>query len=593
MCGINVILGQDPQNRIQSMMDATAHRGPDHSAFCQVEEGLFFAGNRLKILDLSDKSNQPLWTEKKDAVLIWNGAIYNYQDLRNQLIDWGYHFSTHSDSEVLLYWLQHHGEQGIKSLKGMFALAFADLKKNSLIIARDQSGEKPLYYTQENETWLFSSECKPIQNVLQSKSSINIGQFPFYFYLRHTLPDQTFFRGIQQFPIGTSWTMDLKGKNWKENSLSLSKTLKGNISHTHFEELLKEAVLKNFHADSNIGVMLSGGADSSLLYALWYEETGIQLPTFTVHFEEKLQKKYADPLFVGKYFKKYPSLQHTIDISLQSIQDNWKKYIQSLDQPIGDSAGMLTWMIAKEASKEVKVLISGAGADELFGGYNRHKAYLAYIQHPKFWLNLKKSNIAKFLPANWRKMIQSIEEDPRETYFQMAALVSMPKELIQKLELIYPKEEGLLKNALSWDRKFYLVNDILKIHDNACMAHGIEGRSPYLDTEIVELIQQLSETEHRELIGKKWIKLSLEQRNLGFIGKRQKLGFGLPLEEWFLRKEFRNWVFGPIQAMEKEWGSFFPKEMRNLASNPSKAKGRQFLQIWNLFLLASWLEENN
>lgn len=592
MCGINVIIGRDPQFRIQSMMEASAHRGPDHSAYCQVSENLHFAGNRLKILDLSDASNQPLWTENKDAVLVWNGAIYNYQDLRNQLIDKGFRFRTNSDSEVLLYWLQHQGEAGLKSLKGMFALAFADLKKNSLIIARDPSGEKPLYFGEENGTWYFSSESKPIQIAKQEKAKINTDQFPFYFFLRHTHPGHTFLEGIQQFPIGTCWTMDLEGKNKKEDILSIKTDINGNPDHTLFEELLKDAVLKNFHAERPVGTMLSGGADSSLLYALWYEETGIQMPTFTVFLEGKLQKKYSDPLFSKRFGKKYPSFNHPVEISLQKIQENWKEYIQSLDQPIGDSAGMLTWMLAKEASQQVKVLISGAGADELFGGYNRHKAYLSYLQHPNFWHFLKKTGIATLLPFDMEKMIKSMEESQSLTYIQMAALENLPEGLLKELQLLYPSKADGIKNALDWDRTIYLVNDILKIHDNACMAHGIEGRAPYLDTELIALSQQLSEEKHRELIGKKWIKTSLQKRNLDFVGKRKKLGFGLPLKEWLSDRNFKEWVFEPIEKMEKKWGSHFPQEMRNLASNPGKARGRQFLQIWNLFLLASWLQEN-
>lgn len=592
MCGINIILGKDPDNRIQSMMTATAHRGPDHSAYCQVSENLHFAENRLKILDLSDASNQPLWTENKDAVLVWNGAIYNYQDLRNQLIDVGYQFRTNSDSEVLLYWLQHKGEAGLQSLKGMFALAFADLKKNSLIIARDPSGEKPLYYGEENGTWYFSSESKSIQIAKQHRAKIDTDQFPYYFFLRHAHPEHTFLNGIQQFPIGTCWTMDLEGKNRKEDIWSIQTEVRGNPDHTLFEELLKDAVLKNFHAERPIGAMLSGGADSSLLYALWYEETGIQMPTFTVYLEGKLQKKYSDPLFAKRFGKKYPSFNHPVEISLQKIRENWKEYIQSLDQPIGDSAGVLTWILAKEASQQVKVLISGAGADELFGGYNRHKAYLSYLQHPNFWHFLKKSGIARLLPSDLEKMVQSIEDSQSLTYIQMAALENLPEGLLKELQLFYPAKADGIKNALDWDRTIYLVNDILKIHDNACMAHGIEGRAPYLDTELIALSLQLSEEKHRELIGKQWIKTSLQKRNLDFIGKRKKLGFGLPLMEWLSDRDFKEWVFEPIQKMEKEWGNHFPQEMRNLASNPGKARGRQFLQIWNLFLLASWLQEN-
>jgi asparagine synthase (glutamine-hydrolysing) len=191
-----------------------------------------------------------------------------------------------------------------------------------------------------------------------------------------------------------------------------------------------------------------------------------------------------------------------------------------------------------------------------------------------------------------RKMLESIHENPSNTFIQMSALENIPEQYLASFLAYYPKSDFLLKNALNWDRTFYLVNDILKIHDGACMAHGIEGRSPFLDFDLISFSQNLSEEEHVGKIGKKWIREALIKRGLGSIANRKKLGFGLPLEEWFQEKVFLEWVIGPIRKMEQEWGQHFPENMRTLSADPSKAKGRQFLQVWNLFLLASWLEAN-
>jgi asparagine synthase (glutamine-hydrolysing) len=591
MCGINVIIGAKQEKQIDLMMQATMHRGPDHSGSCKVKEGLYFAGNRLKILDLSPACNQPLWTKERDAILVWNGAIYNYQDLRNELLEIGYHFSSNSDSEVLLYWLKHYGSAGIRDLKGMFALAFADLKENQLVIARDPSGEKPLYFAQENNSWYFSSEAKAIKEALPGPPKINYSQFPYYYFLRHAHPQQSFFENIAQFPIGSCWSIDLNSGE-KTSFTWLPKTSLKTPAHSGvFQELLKDAVLKNFHAERPVGLMLSGGADSSLIYALWYEETGEPLPAYTITFPKNIQGKYSDPKFVGHLAKKYPLLQHPVEITLEKVKANWEEYIKSMDQPIGDSAGFLTWMLAKEASKDIKVLVSGAGADELFGGYNRHKAYLMYLKQTKLLQNLKNLGVAKILPSAASKFLESIEENPQQSFMQMAALEKIPMPMLQELSNFYPKNKGDLKNAIEWDRKWYLVNDVLKIHDNACMAHGVEGRAPYLDSELIALSLGMSESQHREQLGKKWIKSALQKRGLGLISNRKKLGFGLPLAEWMKERDFRGWVIGAIQKMEKEWGDYFPPEMRKLAANPGKAEARQFLQVWNLFLLASWLEQ--
>lgn len=592
MCGINVILGKTnkkAQHDIEAMMRSTAHRGPDYSAWNQVGASLFMAGNRLKILDMSEASNQPLWNQEKNAVLVWNGALYNYQDLRNSLLHLGYFFETNSDSEVLLHWLKHYGKNGLKDLKGMFALAFADLDKQELLIARDPSGEKPLSFAEHKNNWYFSSEARAIKEITDSR--IDISQFMPYFYVRHPFPKGSLFADISQVLAGQAMLLDFDGKKKECWDLGKQHLPMGKFDPNRLEEVLKDAVLKNFHTERPLGVMLSGGADSSLIYALWYEETGQALPTYTITFDHKYQKNYCDPNFANKFNKHYPSFHQEVKIDLTKVKENWPAFIQSLDQPIGDSAGFLTWMLAKEASTAVKVLISGAGADELFGGYNRHQAFLQYLKHPNFWENIKKLGIHQAFPASLKKMIGSIGETQQETFIQMSALQQIPSHYLPLFTALYPSSGNPMKDALEWDRVFYLVNDILKIHDNACMAHGIEGRSPYLDQELISISLGLSETQHREQIGKKWIKEALQKRNLGFISNRKKLGFGLPLREWMANKEFQEWVCPAIKQLEKDWGQHFPDEMRTLAKAPDKAKGREFLQVWNLFLLASWLEQ--
>ncbi|SMD42136.1 asparagine synthase (glutamine-hydrolysing) [Aquiflexum balticum DSM 16537] len=592
MCGINVIINanSDGQKAIEAMTNATIHRGPDHSGFSKVSENVFFAGNRLKILDLTDASNQPIWNDEKDAVLVWNGALYNYQDLRKELLDLGCSFSSNSDSEVLLKWLKTHGSKKLSALEGMFALVFADLIKNEIIIARDISGEKPLHYFQQDTIWYFSSESRGITAGLNFLPKIDPKQFIPFFYYRNSFTDKTFFEKVDQILPGEVLVLDFQGKVLDRKKLKIIPATHRILDQITFEETLKDAVLKSFHAERPVGMVLSGGADSSLLYAMWYEETGQAIPTYTVALEKKFRKKYADPHFADFFGKKYPSQHHEIFVDKKIILDNWNGYIQSLDQPIGDSAGFLTWYVAKEAKESVKVLVSGAGADELFGGYRRHKAFQHYLANPRLfhWMKSMGKNIP--LPLAWQKLLQSIHQNPEMTFIQMAALQEIPDELMSHFQNWYPKTNHPFKNALDWDRTFYLVNDILKIHDNACMAHGIEGRAPYLNQQLLSLTAALSEKPLLELAGKKQIKTALKKRGLEKIANRKKLGFGLPLMEWFGEKDFRNWVFPAIHKMDKDWGKEFPPEMRKLSANPEKSDKRHFLQLWNLFILASWLE---
>ncbi|WP_076498266.1 asparagine synthase (glutamine-hydrolyzing) [Belliella pelovolcani] len=592
MCGISLLIDNSPQAeyKIHQMMAANRHRGPDHTECSQVSEKVWIAGNRLKILDLSDASNQPFWDESKRYVLVWNGALYNYQDLRNKLLDIGYTFKTNSDSEVFLLWLKEHGVSGIKSLKGMFSFVFVNLDLEEIIIARDPSGEKPLYYHQKDDQWVFSSEARGVKAGLDQRPNIDGAQFLPYFYSRHTFPDRSFYQGIQQFLPGRGLKLDLQGKCLVEFTWEHEVAKKEAFSQQLFESKLKDAVLKNFHSERNVGVILSGGADSSLLYQLWLEETGQPMPTFTATFEKAFQKKYRDPIYARKLTSNYEGFHHEVHISLDKIKANWDEYIESLDQPVGDSASLLTWIIGKEAKSDVQVLISGAGADELLGGYQRHSAFKFYLNNKTLLLKLKPYIQWLPLPRRVRKFLASIKADPKHTFLNFASLRPVPEETAQQFLNWYPSVTDVYSAALDFDRKYYLVNDILKVHDNACMAHGIEGRTPYMDFDLIAWIKSFSEAEHLKICGKQPIKSALIYRGMDKIAKRKKLGFGLPLEEWFARdKAFQNWINPEIKAMYYKWGRHFPMEMQALCKAPEKASKDQFLLIWNMFILASWL----
>ncbi len=590
MCGINVLINS--QGDINELMEYTRHRGPDQSAASKLGPHVYIAANRLRILDLTDTSNQPFWNKEKTEVLIWNGALYNYQDLRNELLELGVHFHTNSDSEVLLHWLSHYGTEKLDQLKGMFSFAFAKLETKQLIIARDPSGEKPLYFYSKDNEWAFSSEAGSLHKIYPTE--IDQSQFPSYFHLRHAHSEQSFYKEIKQMAPGTAFVISFDGKKESEIKWEHPKTdLPTPHTQYQFEELLKDAVLKNFHAERPSGLVLSGGADSSLIYALWYEETGVRLPTYTATLDKKYQAKYSDPLFAKKLQNKYPSLHQEVPVSFNTIKENWPSYISTLDQPIGDSASFLTWLIAKEATSQVKILLSGAGADELFGGYQRHNAFKKFLEKEAMFRWILQSGMHKLLPANYRKFFASIENTAAKTFIQMAALEKVDSQYLNALSKRYPNSEGTFKNALEWDRTMYLINDILKVHDNACMAHGIEGRSPYLAFEMIALSKSMSEQQHLELCGKKWIKEALTDRGLAKIAHRKKLGFGLPLKEWAREQAFMEWIRKPLNDFGQQWEPYLPEKMRNLSLNPEKARDRDFLQLWNIMVLASWLTKKN
>lgn len=587
MCGIHLIWGKGANEKaVESMLEQSRHRGPDQQASFSPWPGLWIGVNRLKILHTGAEADQPFMAPDGSSLLIWNGELYNYQEIRNLLIQMGVTFFTHSDTEVVLHTLRFFGEKGLEKLHGMFALIYVDLTEKSVLIARDKNGEKPLYYAQNPDTIILSSECRSIQ-VLKS-SEADTKQFENYFYLRAPHLGNTFFKGVHEWK--PEWYSKLLGHSafhWNH----IPSHRKNDIDPTFdkFKETLTDAVLNQFHADVPVGIQLSGGADSSLLYVLWYKETGTPLPSYTIQMEQKYRNKYADGDSARRFAKQIPSSHHLIEITQGVFWENWDEYLKSVDQPVGDSASFLNWMIGKEAKKSVKVLVSGAGADELWGGYQRHKAFEIYQKHKDLLVRFQ--GILGKLPLgrSYQKFISAIDLTPQKTFLNFCSLANIPEELNEAYDRLFNRELPLYSQMLDFDRQVYLVQDVLKIQDNALMAHSIEGRSPYLDTSMVALWRNVKDEEL--LKGKPWINQSLVESDLRWITERKKMGFGLPLEEWFAENgEFSKKVFSSIKAFEKTHGYFFPPEMRKLAANPEYGIKHHFLTLYNLFLLAEWVK---
>ncbi|WP_194775477.1 asparagine synthase (glutamine-hydrolyzing) [Pararhodonellum marinum] len=594
MCGINLVLNNRDNGElaIQQMMEATRHRGPDQSDWIKVDQGVWLAGNRLKILDLRDIANQPVFSKDGKGILVWNGALYNYQDLRNELLDQGIVFETQSDSEVLVNWLRVFGQKGVSKLQGMFAFVFVDQEDQTIIVGRDPYGKKPLYYWESDGTWLFSSETKGILAAGLYRKKLESAQFLPYFYSRHTFPEETFFQNIFQWLPGKVMLLDYKGDILNQFYLEIFKRPIKLPSQNDFREMLTDAVLKHFHADVPVGIILSGGVDSTLLLQTWMQQTQVPLHTFTIGFEKKYQRNSKDARYAKTVAEKYHCAHHEITVTPELVMEQWQNYIVHLDQPIGDSAGFLTWKLAMSAKPYVKVLISGAGADELFGGYNRHKAYKWYLKHPhlsKFLIRFK--NWVPTWSRAGRKFLDGLDNDKMATYINFSSLYQIPKSKLNAFSHFYPKQLPPYKAALEWDRSYYLIHDVLKIHDNACMSHGIEGRAPYLDQPLVEMSLSLSEDQHLNLGPKEWLNGLLNASGMEAVTKRKKMGFGLPLKDWMRdHPTFRKTILETLRRFEQKHGQDFPEEMLNLIQNAESRIKTDYLAIWNLFVLGSWLE---
>jgi asparagine synthase (glutamine-hydrolysing) len=586
MCGIHLIWGKTANEvSIRKLVEAARHRGPDQQAVYSPWPGLWIGVNRLSITHPGPDADQPFYTQDGRGVLIWNGEIFNFLELREEVISMGVDCKAQSDTEVLAYLIKFFGTEVLKKIEGMFALIYVDLLKKTVFVARDPNGEKPLFFYQAQDTLMISSETRGIAQL--TNANLELKQLDHYIYFRNPSPGNTFFQGIKTWKPG-NYSLISQFQNIQWNTLP-KEQVHENPSLAIFQTTLEKAVLRQFQADVPVGIMLSGGMDSSLLYAIWYKQTGKALPSFTIQVEKKYRQKYSDGDAATRFTQTYPSDHQLIEVDQKMVLDHWDAFIQNLDQPVGDSASFLTWMIGKQAKGQVKVLISGAGADELWGGYQRHKAFHHYLQFQSLWS--LSAPFLKHLPfgREWKKFNSGIGSNPEDTFLNFSALSNPAKELYADYQKIMHSNYPSYKQALDFDRKVYLVEDVLKINDNSLMANSIEGRSPYLDYQLIKLWKTVENSSL--LLGKPWIASSLEDLNLSWISQRKKTGFGLPLLEWLSEDgRFAKRVFAAIKDFGKANKSGFPLWVIQLTQNPEKYVKTHFLLMYNLFLLAEWLK---
>ncbi|MDQ4139297.1 MAG: asparagine synthase (glutamine-hydrolyzing), partial [Bacteroidota bacterium] len=394
MCGINLIIskqGPAPDSAILRLTQANAHRGPDATVYYTTNYGegkIYFGHNRLKIIDLSNDANQPLFSPDRRYLLLYNGEVYNYPALRTELQAKGYSFQTTSDTEVVLATLLIYGQAGLEKLNGMFALLFYDTQTQKLIAARDRFGIKRLYYFHSNEYLLISSEINSLLASGLIKKDLNETQLLNYLRYRHALKPQTFFRNIYELEEGQILTY-LNHKLHLDSYVPLPVTATAS-DHSdaeitwHTENLLLKSVERQLRSDVPVGLFLSGGVDSTLILALVQQLGYRHFPAFTI--SNKASESIfgsADYRFARLAAQDFGADHQSFEIDA-SILKYLDELVSTLDQPIADGAALLTYYLSKQVRSTIKVALSGAGADELFGGYNRHRAFYHFLQHRRF-----------------------------------------------------------------------------------------------------------------------------------------------------------------------------------------------------------------
>lgn len=545
MCGITGIINSKEKDAILKMTDAIRHRGPDDDGFF-VDEHLALGMRRLSIIDLTG-GKQPLSSTDGRFLIFFNGEIYNYKELRAELLKAGQNFETESDTEVVLRMFEVYGLNELSRLRGMFAFAIYDKEKSELTLVRDFFGIKPLYYWKKgNQIIAFSSEIKSFLTLVAFKPEVNDAAVFNYLSFQYNPLEETFFKNVFKLPPAHYIKIDVKTgraemkKYWqfefKQNdSMDERKTAKEIL------EVMEDSVSHHMIADVAVGSFLSGGIDSSIIATLMSKiHDGGRIKTFTVGFESLSEGREAletaRPLNTDHY---------EVTIGAQEYFENLPKVIWHFDEPVADPSSLGLYFLAREATKHVKVVLSGEGSDELFGGYNIYLEPFA-----RRWLTWIPNVILKFiskLPFNFRGKNYAKRASQRlEDWYIGNASIFSEKE-VEVLWKGKPEKKFSLGNIykqvtnLSDSTKMqyidihtWLVGDILAKADKMTMAHSLELRVPFLDIEVARLTATLTDQfKWRSGATKYLLREAFKKVLPESVRRRKKLGFPTPVKSWF------------------------------------------------------------
>ncbi len=533
MCGIFGFVGFNDSKLLRVMSKAMLHRGPDQQGFFY-KNGLGLGMNRLSIIDTS-KIELPIANEDKSLLLVFNGEIYNYKEIRKELLNKGHRFATRTDAEVLVHLYEERSYEMLDMLNGMFAFAILDLKQGKLFLARDRLGIKPLFYYYEQGKLLFASEINGLLATKLVKPKPNLESIDRFITFRYNSSQQTLFEGINRLEPATYGVfkddnLELR-KYWRIKPKPPQKALK------ELNLLLKDSIKLRLQSDVKVGIFLSGGLDSSTV-AYYVSRLGCMLTSFSMNFKEN---KKAE-LMVGKLGLKH----HSFKLSSSCLQ-LLPKLIKHLGEPLADPIIIPTYLLAKEAKKYCTVLLTGEGADEIFGGYEQYKIMLLFWYHkqhtPKFIQSSLQTLLnLPFMPKNladfhrqqdaglaYTTLISCFSESER------GELYSMP--LKSKLKPNFLLDESLLYNMQFYDVQHFLTADNLYRLDMMLMAHSMEGRVPFLDHRIVELAFGLPDEMRRN---KAILRKLMQGRLPSRIVNAKKERWILPTDKIFPYDEFKK-----------------------------------------------------
>lgn len=619
MCGICGFYEYDSHKPasdevLGDMLRVLHHRGPDDSGV-HFDNDLALGMRRLSIIDLSG-GKQPVSNENGTVVTVFNGEIYNYRELRDELESRGHTLTTESDTEVIVHLYEDFGEDCTRHLRGMFGFAVWDSRQRRLFVARDRLGIKPLYFTQAGGALIFASEIKAILQHPAVHVELNVEALNNYLSLKYVPSPQTIFKGISALPPGFSLVCDSNGvrirRYWDLSFADCgNRHLREEVYAEQLDALLRECVKQHLMSDVPFGAFLSGGVDSSTIVALMSQFMNERVKTYSVGFEGD-GEAFSELPYARIVAKKFHTDHHEVIIRPSHFSSLAEKVIWHLDQPLAENATLANYMVAELASRDVKMVLTGEGGDELFAGYARYSGerfspLFRTIPRPIMSLalaacsrlpGLRRQKLALFALSqpdettrfvNWFPLFNSgMKQSVLSSEFKKS-LSGYGADFVFAQHLSRTDAAGPLNRMLYMDTKLWLADLLLARGDKMSMAVSLEARVPLLDHKLVEFAASLPQNLKlrrftRKYLLKKVSKAWLPQEILN----RKKQGFPMPTSQW-LRKEARGFMRDVLSTSAvKRRGLFHPPFVERLMSEHERGLADHGSLLWGLMNVELW-----
>jgi len=605
MCGICGIFGFNDEKLVKEMTRILAHRGPDDEGF-YFDTDIGLGHRRLSVIDI-EGSHQPIHNEDESIWVIHNGEIYNFLELRADLLKKGHRFYTNGDAEVIVHAYEEYGESCVKKLNGMFAFAIYDRNKKNLFLARDRLGIKPLFYLNFKGRFLFASEEKALLEYEEYKPRVNLRVLPYFLgYSYENTHTETLFEGIKKLPPGHIMSVSKEGlkiqKYWDLQACPSHNS--ETFYATNILRLLMQSVKSQMISDVPLGVYLSGGLDSSSIVGVMSQFTD-NIKTFSVGFGTGIENELSYAKIVAEHFE----TDHKEIIVEPGKMDIIEEIIWYCGAPINDFAIIPVYLMSKKAKKDVTVVLTGDGGDEVFGGYNRTYARHMRVKKigeylPANTVSVAASAVASLLPPSklrydLKYVSKLLKDDNAYTlYTPVFREDEFPLMLSEKVfretkplqrEMITFREcfKGSFWDGMAlFDLSALLPNAFLPKVDRATMASGVEARVPLLDHSLVEFSFTIPyELKIKYGVEKYILRMAMRDVLPDIILKREKRGFGFPIN--LADRELREYAMSILD--ERNIGEFFNTEyIKKLFKKTKNLSQRDGLRLWSLVTFQIW-----